>query len=782
MKHSLLLALPAVLVLAGRVPAQSRITGTVFDESENARLDAVIVVDSSSNATARTDSNGRFTLPCTGPTTLTFERFGYEPARRVVTSCGAVLQVALNPKVALLSAIDVVAPAERPTIERPQAITTLAPQELQRGSGIFLREAINFTPGIRMQSRTMSGGHTITIRGYGTGDDSKNFIGSGYKAYYNGIPVTDAEGQTILDDVDFASLGSVRVIRGPASSIYGGGIGGVVELNTALPHELGTAITQEAMGGDDGLLRSTTRFSHVSDAATTMLSYGHQAYDSYRIHSASKKDFATFLGEFRPSATQAISTFVSYANSREQRAGQLNMTEFLQKQNTGEDRYLNNDAHQDIESFRAGVTHRYQFNDHVATAATAFYTGGTRDEAYAVGLNTSSNQTFGARAVVNTDVTVGNVPLRGVSGGEFEETNSVAQGYGLTDNVLGALRSDLSTSTMQSTLFTEWDALLPADFTLTAGLSVNFIEYAITDRMANSGNPEHLDGSGRKTFDPVVTPRLALLKLLDPNVSVYAGVSQGYSPPTATDAIIPFTGEPNEALTPERATQYEVGTKGSLLGGRLSYELALFDLKVTDKLTAQPVFDTDGNVLYSYTVNAGDQDDRGLEFAAAYTLVNDPTGFVSMVRPFVSYTYSDFTYDDFQTDDNDDGVVSDYSDKKVVGVADHVFNAGIDAALQSGIHLNATYHRTDDIPVSYDNLHWAPGFSVLNAKIGYARDLGGGLHFDAFVGGQNLGESLYYTQVFLNHKFDSPDANPHVFVPGPYEAKFYGGLNVTYRP
>ncbi len=37
----------------------------------------------------------------------------------------------------------------------------------------------------------MSGGQRITIRGYG---NRTNFEGSGYKAYLNGIPLTDAEG------------------------------------------------------------------------------------------------------------------------------------------------------------------------------------------------------------------------------------------------------------------------------------------------------------------------------------------------------------------------------------------------------------------------------------------------------------------------------------------------------------------------------------------------------------------------------------------------------------
>lgn len=787
MRLSVALIIPLTLALAGNASAQTQteITGTVFDAYTSARLGSVTVSDSLGRATAQTDGSGRFTLACTGATTLVFRRIGYQATQRAVAGCGDAVQVSLIPGAQGLAAVNILGMSERPTaerltIEQPQSTTMLSPQELQRGSGLFLREALNLTPGIRMQSRTMAGGQTITIRGYGTGSDANNFIGSGYKAYYNGIPITDAEGLTVLDDVDFASLGRVDVVRGPASSIYGGGIGGVVNLYTAQPHSLGLSAAQSMTGGSDGLLRSTTRLQNVSSGATTMLSYGHQGYDSYRIHSASKKDFGTFLGEFRPSDARTISTFLSYAHSRELRAGELDSAQFAQKLNTGEDRYLKNDARQNVESFRAGVTHDYRLNDHFESVATAYYTGNTLEEVYAAGLNSKANQSFGARAVFNTDFAAGALPLHGTSGAEYQKTNAVVRGYGMTNSILGALRSDLETHTSQASVFTQWDAALPADFTLTAGASANFIEYGIVDRMANSGNPTHLDGSGRKTFDPVITPRMALRKMFGPNVSLYANVSQGYSPPTASDAVIPYTGEPNARLTPERATQYEIGSKGALLGNRLSYRVALFDLRVTDKLTSQAVFDTDGTVLYSYSVNGGDQKDRGLEVAAAYSLIDDPTRFISTVRPFASYTYSDFTYENFRSNNNADASTVDYSGKDVVGVAPHVTNVGIDAGLRSGFYMNASYHRSDDMPISYDNAHTAPGFSLVNGKVGFAHDVGRRLALDAFVGGTNLGSSLYYTQVFLNHKFDT--ANPHMYLPGPYTAKYYAGLGITLRP
>jgi iron complex outermembrane receptor protein len=680
-----------------------------------------------------------------------------------------------------LEPVNVSATTPVSAVQVPQATTTLDPGQLKRSTGLFLQDAINLTPGIYMQRRSMSGGQTIRIRGYSNGGDAGNFTGTGYKAYLNGIPITDAEGQTVLDDIDFANVGRVDVIRGPSSSLYGAGIGGVVNFYSARPTEVGSALTQGITTGNDGLLRSDTRFSRVSDGSTIALNYGHQSYDSYRVHSASRKDYGSFVGDFRPSARQTVSTYLAYANSRDLRAGELDSVSFAQELNAGEDKYIKNNARSEIESFRTGVTHSFRYNDRFATVGTGYFTGNVLKDVYAAGLNSKSGQTFGLRGLVNTTFADLTVPLRGTVGVDVEKTNLNAQGYGLTNSVLGALRSDLETSNLQYSIFTQWAASLPAAFTLTAGASVNWLEYAIADRMSNTANPTHLDGSGRKTFDPVITPTLGLSRKFTPSISAYATVSQGYTPPTSADAVIPYTGEPNSGLSPERATQFELGSAGSFVSGRLSYQVALFDMRVKDKLTSQGVFDTDGTVLYSYTVNGGDQNDRGLELSTGFTLLDNPQQMLAYVRPFASYTYSDFKYGNFQSDNNASAKTVDYTGNRVVGVARNVVNFGIDARLRQGIYGNTTFHTTDGMPISYDNAHWAPGFSLLNAKLGVLRDLNSRFSLDAFVGGDNLTGSRYYTQVFLNHKFDSPTP-PNMYLPGPYTAKFYGGLTLTVKP
>src|SRR6516162_8952870 len=58
-------------------------------------------------------------------------------------------------------------PSEHVTIKQPQSIGIVDRQDLQRSDGLFLEEALNLVPGVRAETRTVSGGQRITIRGYG---------------------------------------------------------------------------------------------------------------------------------------------------------------------------------------------------------------------------------------------------------------------------------------------------------------------------------------------------------------------------------------------------------------------------------------------------------------------------------------------------------------------------------------------------------------------------------------------------------------------------------------
>jgi iron complex outermembrane receptor protein len=662
---------------------------------------------------------------------------------------------------------------ERSVLTQPQSVGVLTRADLKRNEGVFLDDTLNLIPGVRFESRTVSGGQRITIRGYGNGT---NFNGTGYKAYLNGIPLTDAEGITILDDLDVSTLGRVEVIKGPASSLYGSGIGGVVRFSTLVSEPSLTRFTQEVTGGTLALFRTNTRVESASDNASFLVNYGHQHSDGYRTHSLSNKDYVLLSADYRPSSRQAISVLASYNHSFDQLAGQLTEDQYNARLNYAEPPYLANNGHVAIDSLRFGVSHRYQFVPSFGNVTSAFASGYQLNQPFAVGLSDNLALNVGARTEFTGRIGGGWMSLLVTIGSELERTTAFKKSYGLTNGVVGGLRGDLQVIALQSNTFAQAHALLPAEFTVTGGASLNVVRYNISDRLTNSANPTHLDQSGIKTFDPVVTPRLAVQKSFGPDLSVYAQVSQGYSAPGSGSVVIPQIGAVNKDLKPERGTLFELGSKGSVLDGRLGYEVALFDLRVIDKLTTQAVTSSSGTVLYTITTNAGRQNDVGLEASARYAIIKDESAPVSLLQAFAGYTFSRFRYDDFKSDNNNNAGTINYDGKKVVGVPDHVFDAGVDAISRWGIYGNTTLQLVGSMPLTYDNAHSAKGYTLLNAKAGYRRELPERFRLDASFGLKNITNSRYYTMVFLNASYSGPP--PNVYLPGP-GTTVYAGINVS---
>ncbi|MHC2107224.1 TonB-dependent siderophore receptor [Methylobacterium sp. CM6246] len=111
--------------------------------------------------------------------------------------------------------------------------------------------------------------------------------------------------------------------------------------------------------------------------------------------------------------------------------------------------------------------------------------------------------------------------------------------------------------------------------------------------------------TGRTTSlqDTVTTPRFGLTYDLTEEVSIYGSYGRSFLPNTGTDRSgRPFAFQQGEG--------YEFGTKVSLLDGQLSATAAVFDIRRTNVLTADPV---DPN----FSVAAGEVRSRGFDLTVA---------------------------------------------------------------------------------------------------------------------------------------------------------------------
>lgn len=805
MKHKFLSTILFFLFSAA-IFGQQTLKGRVFDAATNKPLAGATIRYAERGTT--TDKDGVFIINCNQkPILVSF--VGYETMRVAVKNCNDELNVGLTRSHAELENVEITATSNqnKEILYQPSSITKLSPVELKRSTGLYLDEAINGNvPGVIMQRRAVSSGQQFNIRGYGNGSRgtrgiSSNFDGQGYKVYLNGIPVTDAEGMTVMDDIDFGSIGNVEITKGPSGTLYGLAIAGVVNLNTIKPERGKTSIGQEVLVGNYGLQRNTTQFQSAGDHSSLLINYGHQKSDGYTIHNASHKDFVNFAGDFQPNTKQSITTYFGYSNSYDQRSGELTIGQFDTVNFSGNIEYIKRNAHSQVYTMRAGLGHTYNFNSHISNTTTVFGTGFNNNASSAGGWTDKAATNFGLRSAFDTKFSFANgICLGGITGVETQKQNATTIGYGMIDPqgpahvwklgdpyfIIGStapgtngITSDVYTATSTTSVFSEWTLALPHDLSVTGGLGISNMKIILDDRFYVANKPTHYD----TTYKWSLSPHGAINKVFSRQFSAYASYNRAYKAPVSSYFFIPYsaaggpqTGIVNNKLKPEKGDQFEVGTKGDLLSGRLTYQIAFFDAIFSDKMTTVAVPFNSSTTLYSYVINGGKQVDQGIEALVKYTIFQCSEGFIKTITPFANITYSNFMYKDYPFHiavGTKDSVVN-YNNNAVAGVAKVVANIGADINTRPGIYGNITYFYKDGMPITSDGLFKTGSYSLLNAKIGYNHSLSAHFDLNAYFGVNNIGKTKYPIMVFINQ---IPDA----YLAGPLNANYYGGINLKYN-
>lgn len=799
----------AVMALCSLYVTAQTTTGRVTDAVTGQPL-AGATVKQVGKAASVTDNQGRFTVHCGTSQSAAISHVGYQGRTINVKNCNEALAVALQPLSQYMDEVEVSATSSqnKQLLYQPAAITKLGEVELKRGTGLFLDDAINANvPGVTMNRRTISAGQQFNLRGYGNGSrgtrgPSSNFDGQGYKVYLNGIPVTDAEGITVMDDIDFGSIGNVEVTKGPAGTLYGLAIAGAVNLRSLQPAKGVTSISQEAIVGNYGLRRYNTQLQIGRERSSLLVNYGHQLSDGVTFHNKSKKDYVNMIANFTPSEKQSIDAYLGYSNSYDERYGELTVAQWNNNDYSGNPEYIKRNAHSAVRIIRAGASHTYQFCKAVANTTSLFGTGFFSDASSAGGWTDKNFLNYGVRSTINAQIKLSNTTrLSGITGIEAQGQKGQTVGYSMKKSpfdtttvsawtpaipywVINTATSNFFTTTSTASLFTEWTLALPYDIAITAGVGVSNQKINLNDRFntATTTKPATFDTA----YKNMVSPHIAINKVFNKMVSVYVSYSKGYKAPTSsyffittpqvnTTPVTPAGGRLNNVLKPEVGNQFEVGSKGQLLNNKLQYELAYFSTVFSNKMTSVAVASPlqPNTTLYSYMVNGGKQKHQGLELLVRYTAYESSKGFFRSLRPFANFTYNNFKYVNFTYDSSATKRVN-FDGKNVAGAAKTIFNAGVDMAFQYGLYANLNVNYRDKMPLTADNALYAPSYTIVNGKLGIRRSLSSHFDIDAYIGSSNITSSKYYFMVFANQL---PDA----YLPAPSTAQVFGGATVRYN-
>ena len=716
---------------------------------------------------------------------------------KLILISGALLASSLFFAQSQEQAIDTVQILGRPKLKKEraefrrhaQSTETLGAYELNRNNSAFIEQSLNTMAGVQVDKRTNLGGQRVVVRGYGNDQKFNNW---GVKFYLNSVPLTNADNTTVLEGIDFSLVNNVEVVKGPAGTLYGSGVGGVVRLYMRPETEKGVTLTQKVAGGSFGLLQSATRLDAVGDNYSVMFNYGHIESDGYRPRGSSLRNDYAFLANFKMNPKQSLSVYASQNYSNEGVPGQISYEDYYAGIDPGNLAYAKKNAGNKFITSRASVTHNVQFLPYFSNTSSIFYSTLDSKRAAAGALENSQNPNYGFRSVFNLKNDVNGNFKNGVEfGAEYIISRSLLSNYRFTGKnddiplqVSPFSKGSYFKNFNEGLTFFAVDRLTytPWDLTLIAGVSGNNAKYSREDLLALPGLiPDYKkDLSFNKDYKTVFTPHIALQKTFL-NQIINLSYSEGYNAPTSSSSFISGLNIANDDLKPERAKMWDLSVHGLIEHTKIDYQVSIFRLNIKDKLTQ--LSSIANNTAYNYFANTGAQRNQGLEASIGY-VNNLSGGFLKNIRPFATWSYYDFKYTDFKT--LTEGEVQVYDHKNVVGVPRNKYAIGLDLDSHVGLYVNNTFSYLGGVYTDFDNTNLVKGFSQYNAKLGFRKTLGK-FDVDIYAAGNNLTSQINYTFLFLGNSINDSDAGSNYpnqktdINPGPSKAYFFGGLNVKYR-
>lgn len=637
------------------------------------------------------------------------------------TICASAQERVKKDSVKVLDEVTVQAyAADRPLREVPAAVAYMSRQSLERFSNTSILPAVNTIPGVRMEERS-PGSYRFSIRGSLL---RSPFGVRNVKMYWNGLPLTDGGGNTYVNLLDFNAISNLEVIKGPGSSLYGAGTGGVVLFNNNL-----TAANQvqiSALAGTYGLQRYQVSAQAGSEKIRARVQYARQQADGYRDHTRMRRDGLNTDMVFTINKQSALTAAVFYTDLFYESPGGLTRAQYEENPRQARANADNLKASISNKTLYGALIYDYQWNDRWSTKIGAYGSNTQFVNPTFLNYEDRDEHNYGGRLAnqysFDRQAWKGKITF----GVEHQYFNSPIL---VKNNVAGSpgpnLVSDDKIYSRQTVAFAQGEFDLPHNFILTAGASGTFLQYRLVRY-----SPEPAADQTRN-FNPVFSPRMALLNKITPMHSVYATVGYGFSPPSLAE-VRPSTNAFNNSLNPEHGINYEVGFKGQFADGSLRYDVSLYEFDLKETIVIQR---TEDNA--DYFINAGGTRQRGAEAAATWAPRLSRNGVITAVALQASYTLNHFFFKNYINDDRD------YSGNRLTGVAPNVAVLSADVEVMTRLYANITANYTDHIPLKDDNTEYAPEYYLLGARVGYKVPTASRFPLEVFAGVDNLFDRRY---------------------------------------
>lgn len=660
--------------------------------------------------------------------------------------------------------------ASEKIIDIPYSVFRVDSKELAYGRKVSARDVLADVPGLFLQNRYGNSDIRVSIRGFGT--RSSTGI-RGIRILQDGIPESEPDGESVIDAIDFTSLGSVEVVKGNLSSLYANSPGGLINFVTDTyfkENYVGTANQY----GKFGLRQNGIKAGFKDNDQKLFVTYKYRNLDGYRAHSSEYQHLLNTVYEAFVGSKSSLSFHANFVDGFNRLPGSLTRSEFETDPFMADPLALSQDYRRVTKKGRiAGkyITHfsetqKYELEiigfggiKELEKADNEFYTLTTRYSLGGYARFTVKEDLLEHKNIftIGTDYAYQSGPITQFENFSGQRGLSVQNEYNESLSNIGFYMLEHF-----SIINDKLDIFLSSRFDNNVFGRNNYIPYGFKDTSRT------MQG---------FSPKIGLNYKLTPSIALYSSYGLSFDYPALSEmGNSPLSSNSsytlNPDLNPQKSNNFEIGIKGNLVDKesefmrKVFFEVTYFNYLVKDEIVPFIIN------LKTYFKNAPQTRRTGVEI-----------GFMS--EPFeeteltINYTYTNFYYEKYITDEfGPSGTITmDYSNNKVPSVPKHIFNF----ILVKELELNEDFSGLliwdcdyiADMFVNDANSEKSPAYFYGNFMAGLTYSSG---KFDitGFFGMNNIFDKRYSSYISLNDYYGRyyETGEPRVF---------YAGLNLNFK-
>lgn len=605
-------------------------------------------------------------------------------------------------------------------------------------SGVLLK-----LPGIYVHNGTYTT-NRIVIRGMGS---RTPYNTNRIRAYLNDIPLTTSDGLSSPEEMEPEVIGRAEIIRGPASALYGSGLGGNISLYT--PADTARQLNFTLQYGSYDAWKAGASISEKYKRWHIYRNLSHFQTQGYRENSEYKRTSMLNSASWQKDRWKA-DLLLWISKVRGEIPSSLGITEFNNHPEHAAQNWKAIKGYKKYFRFLGGFSLSYSDQSFFTQKIIVFIRG--IDQYEKRPFNNLDDQSLGAG-------------LRSKSTWHWSKISMVAGAELLYDQYFWKFDTSKVVISKNRERRNQLNVFAIAYYrpgsgwTLSFASAINYLQYKRFDLFKGDG-----DYSGIKQFPVVYSPRFGVNYAVNSFLSVYFSAGHGFSQPSPEETVNP-DGSINNRIKHEHGFQYETGfrldIKNRVFAEGTFYWIELNDLLVTKRITEE-IFTG---------INAGKTRHRGVEILLKGSVFKHPE-FPGQLNASVSYTRSWNTFIDF----TDDAQV--YDGKKLPGIPEYTTYFELDWLPVRPVEWHVDMMQTGKQYINDSNSAKYEDELVINTKI-YGTAIGKKTWtLQLFAGLNNIFNNAYASMLVVNARgFNGSE--PRYYYPG-QSRTFYAGMKLQF--